>query len=280
MPARLNHTIVWCRDKKKSARFLTEVLGLPPPRRFMQFLVVDLANDVSVDYYEEKDEPIALQHLAFLVGEDEFDAALARVRERRVAVWRAWRLLRRPRRPSVRDHHEAVRRSRRPLAPVRPNRRGSEMTRRQIVDSAVRPGRFQLAEQDDSVTAGRCAPNRHAIERVVRAPRDSTKRRRLHADHAAAWVLREPAFVIGVVHMRRFVHDVLAEHARSSSPSSLLTETRGPRAQALVGSGHRQQAGRTPPAAVNHGLKKANRSRGRDVKLPVLATRQRGYQSR
>ena len=87
MPARLNHTIVWCRDKKKSARFLTEVLGLPPPRRFMHFLVVDLANDVSVDYYEEKDEPIALQHLAFLVGEDEFDLALARVRERTEEIW-------------------------------------------------------------------------------------------------------------------------------------------------------------------------------------------------
>jgi catechol 2,3-dioxygenase-like lactoylglutathione lyase family enzyme len=87
MPARLNHTIVWCRDRQKSARFLTEVLGLPPARRFMQFLVVDLANDVSVDYYEEKDEPIALQHLAFLVDESEFDAALARVRERTNEIW-------------------------------------------------------------------------------------------------------------------------------------------------------------------------------------------------
>jgi catechol 2,3-dioxygenase-like lactoylglutathione lyase family enzyme len=87
MPARLNHTIVWCRDQQKSAHFLTQVLGLPPPRRFMQFLVVDLANDVSVDYYEEQDEPIALQHLAFLVDEDEFDAALARVRERTAEIW-------------------------------------------------------------------------------------------------------------------------------------------------------------------------------------------------
>lgn len=87
MPARLNHTIVWCRDRQKSARFLTEVLGLPPARLFMQFLVVDLANDVSVDYYEEKDEPIALQHLAFLVDESEFDAALARVRERTNEIW-------------------------------------------------------------------------------------------------------------------------------------------------------------------------------------------------
>jgi catechol 2,3-dioxygenase-like lactoylglutathione lyase family enzyme len=87
MPAQLNHTIVWCRDKKKSAHFLTEVLGLPPPRPFMQFLVVDLANDVSVDYYEEKDDAIALQHLAFLIGEDEFDAALERVRQRTQEIW-------------------------------------------------------------------------------------------------------------------------------------------------------------------------------------------------
>ena len=53
----------------------------------MQFLVVDLANDVSVDYYEEKDDAIALQHLAFLVGEDEFDAALARIRQRTKEIW-------------------------------------------------------------------------------------------------------------------------------------------------------------------------------------------------
>jgi len=34
MAARLNHTIVWCHDQEKSAKFLSEILGLPPPRRF------------------------------------------------------------------------------------------------------------------------------------------------------------------------------------------------------------------------------------------------------
>jgi catechol 2,3-dioxygenase-like lactoylglutathione lyase family enzyme len=88
MAARLNHTIVWCRDPQTSASFLTEILGLPPARRFLGFLVVDLANDVSVDYMAADDsERIALQHLAFLVGEDEFDGALARVRERTEQVW-------------------------------------------------------------------------------------------------------------------------------------------------------------------------------------------------
>lgn len=87
MAATLNHTIVWCHDQKASATFLTEILGLPPPRRFMGFLVVDLANDVSVDYMAAESEPIALQHLAFLVSEEEFDGALARVRERTTEIW-------------------------------------------------------------------------------------------------------------------------------------------------------------------------------------------------
>jgi catechol 2,3-dioxygenase-like lactoylglutathione lyase family enzyme len=66
---------------------VTEILGLPPPRHFFDFLVVDLANDVSLDYMEEKREPIALQHLAFLVSEAEFDAALTRVRRLTKEIW-------------------------------------------------------------------------------------------------------------------------------------------------------------------------------------------------
>jgi catechol 2,3-dioxygenase-like lactoylglutathione lyase family enzyme len=87
MAAKLNHTIVWCHDQEKSAKFLSEILGLPPPRRFSGFLVVDLANEVSVDYLPAESEPIALQHLAFLVSEAEFDGALARVRERTTEIW-------------------------------------------------------------------------------------------------------------------------------------------------------------------------------------------------
>lgn len=86
MSAQLNHTIAWCRDKAKSANFLAHILGLPEPRRFMHFLVVDLANDVSIDYFET-DEHVALQHFAFLVGEDEFDSAFARIRELQIKYW-------------------------------------------------------------------------------------------------------------------------------------------------------------------------------------------------
>lgn len=52
MRARLNHTIVWCRDQQRSAAFLTEILGLLPATRFGPFLVVAIHNDVSLDYHE------------------------------------------------------------------------------------------------------------------------------------------------------------------------------------------------------------------------------------
>jgi catechol 2,3-dioxygenase-like lactoylglutathione lyase family enzyme len=84
--AQLNHTIAWCKDKHASANFLTRVLGLPEPRSFFHFLVVDLSNDVSIDYFQT-DEPVALQHFAFLVSEDEFDAAFGRIQEMNLDYW-------------------------------------------------------------------------------------------------------------------------------------------------------------------------------------------------
>ena len=86
MSVRLNHTIVWCRDKRKSATFLTEVLGLPAATGFGPFLVVELRNGVSLDFHEV-DGKIALQHYAFLVGEKDFDAIFARIRERDLGYW-------------------------------------------------------------------------------------------------------------------------------------------------------------------------------------------------
>ena len=86
MSVQLNHTIAWCRDKAKSAKFLSAILGLPEPRRFYHFLVVDLANDVSIDYFETN-EHVALQHFAFLVSEDEFDAAFGRIKGQNLEYW-------------------------------------------------------------------------------------------------------------------------------------------------------------------------------------------------
>jgi len=86
MAVALNHTIVWCNDQQKSADFLTGILGLPPARRFLHFLVVDLDNGVSLDFYQIEGD-IRLQHYAFLIGEDDFDATYARVLARGLDYW-------------------------------------------------------------------------------------------------------------------------------------------------------------------------------------------------
>jgi catechol 2,3-dioxygenase-like lactoylglutathione lyase family enzyme len=80
----LNHTIVHALDPDASARFLADVLGLPPPERLFSFHAVALANGVTLDYARHAG-PIASQHYAFLVTEDEFDAAFARLEERGIA---------------------------------------------------------------------------------------------------------------------------------------------------------------------------------------------------
>ena len=84
--AELNHTIVWCSDKQKSADFLTDILGLPPARAFFHFLVVDLKNGVSLDYYQ-KEGTVSPQHYAFLVSDAEFDAGFERIRAQGLDYW-------------------------------------------------------------------------------------------------------------------------------------------------------------------------------------------------
>lgn len=84
--AELNHTIVWCSDKQRSAAFLTDILGLPPARPFFHFLVVDLKNGVSLDYYQ-KEGAVSLQHYAFLVSDEEFDAGFAKIKDRGLTYW-------------------------------------------------------------------------------------------------------------------------------------------------------------------------------------------------
>ena len=86
MPAQLNHTIVWCHDRHRSSAFLAEMLGLPPPRTFLHFEIVDAANGVSLDFME-KDGPIALQHYAFLVSDAEFDAGMQRIADKGLTHW-------------------------------------------------------------------------------------------------------------------------------------------------------------------------------------------------
>ena len=86
MSVQLNHTIVQCRDKQRSARFLTEILGLAEPIRFGPFLVVEVDNGASLDF-DETDDEIARQHYAFLIGDDDFDEIFGRIQERGLEHW-------------------------------------------------------------------------------------------------------------------------------------------------------------------------------------------------
>ena len=85
MAVHLNHTIVAARNRDESAAFLADVLGVPPPKPFGPFTVVDLANGVSLDFMEESD--VHPRHYAFLVTEEEFDEIFGRIRARGLDFW-------------------------------------------------------------------------------------------------------------------------------------------------------------------------------------------------
>jgi catechol 2,3-dioxygenase-like lactoylglutathione lyase family enzyme len=82
----LNHTIVWCRDKNRSAAMLSRILGCSPGKPFYHFMVLQLSNNVSLDFMETSG-PIASQHYAFLIEEQDFDAVFERIREAGVSYW-------------------------------------------------------------------------------------------------------------------------------------------------------------------------------------------------
>lgn len=82
----LNHTIVHARDKHASARFLVDILGLGEPTTYGPFVVVQVGNDVSLDYADDHGPPHP-QHYAFLVGEEEFDQIHERIVQRGLTFW-------------------------------------------------------------------------------------------------------------------------------------------------------------------------------------------------
>jgi len=86
MAVELNHTIVSARDRKASADFLAEILGLPKPVPFGPFMMVQADNNVTLDFMESPGE-VASQHYAFLVSESEFDEIFGRIRERGLSYW-------------------------------------------------------------------------------------------------------------------------------------------------------------------------------------------------
>jgi catechol 2,3-dioxygenase-like lactoylglutathione lyase family enzyme len=87
MSIRFNHTIVHSRDKKESAAFLSEILGLRAPSPFGYFLVVELDNGASLDFIDAGDFEVVPQHYAFLIDEQDFDPIFERIRARGLDYW-------------------------------------------------------------------------------------------------------------------------------------------------------------------------------------------------
>ena len=80
MTVELNHTIVHVRDRWAASREVGQVLGLPEATAYGPFAELRLDNGASLDFMDEEGE-IHGQHYAFLVGEEDFDGVLDRLRD-------------------------------------------------------------------------------------------------------------------------------------------------------------------------------------------------------
>jgi catechol 2,3-dioxygenase-like lactoylglutathione lyase family enzyme len=74
----LNHTIVPATDHEASARFFAEVMGLRYEGPHRHFAPVRVNETFTLDFCHAKD--FRGHHLAFHVGEDDFDGILVRLR--------------------------------------------------------------------------------------------------------------------------------------------------------------------------------------------------------
>lgn len=81
MSVELNHTIVHARDNRASAEFLAHVLDLEIGTEWGPFIPVGTGNGVTLDFATVGQEPIAPQHYAFLVPEEEFDGIFGRIKD-------------------------------------------------------------------------------------------------------------------------------------------------------------------------------------------------------
>lgn len=81
----LDHTIVLARDPDGTASFWAEIIGLDPPGKLGHFTVLRVG-PTSIDFMRS-DEDVSSRHFAFRLGEQQFDAALQRIRERGIPHW-------------------------------------------------------------------------------------------------------------------------------------------------------------------------------------------------
>jgi catechol 2,3-dioxygenase-like lactoylglutathione lyase family enzyme len=79
MAIQLDHFIVSCRDKKKSAQTLGALLGVPWAEQGLgPFAPVYINDGLTLDFIET-DEDYPVEHYCFRVSENEFHAILGRI---------------------------------------------------------------------------------------------------------------------------------------------------------------------------------------------------------
>ena len=86
MSATFNHTIIASRDRADSARFYRELLEAAEAPSWGPFTNIQLDGGVLLQFAEPPVE-IQMQHYAFLVDDELFDRALARLREQGRDYW-------------------------------------------------------------------------------------------------------------------------------------------------------------------------------------------------
>ena len=86
MGVKLNHTIVWCRDKRRSATFLTEILGSADAAT-LRAVSGGGSRERGLARFSRKRRAHSGQHYAFLIGEEEFDQIFGRMTARAVDYW-------------------------------------------------------------------------------------------------------------------------------------------------------------------------------------------------
>ncbi|MBO0853767.1 MAG: VOC family protein [Nocardia sp.] len=89
MSVQFNHTIVACRDQRETAQFWADMLGLELGTEWGPFLPLTTDNGATFDFANVPDHTaeIPTQHYAFLVSEDVFDAAYAKIQRDGLEFW-------------------------------------------------------------------------------------------------------------------------------------------------------------------------------------------------
>ncbi|HEY8524550.1 MAG TPA: VOC family protein [Acidimicrobiales bacterium] len=89
MTVELHHVTMPATDRRRSAAFLAGILGVPVGADDDGRSPVTAGNGVTLDYVDGPVDgtAVAAQRCTFLLTEDEFDAAYARLLDARVRIW-------------------------------------------------------------------------------------------------------------------------------------------------------------------------------------------------